>query len=208
MAFVKSVYYHTELESRINLRPNQMIAGFDISEVLLSNLRADMEKKCSSDYYVVAINEITEFYYGMIDRNNSTGHAIYRVKYKAYICSPAKDQKIVVKYDAKIPDKLSATNGPMFIMISDEAVPDALFTINQNGDSSDLLYKPENRIIGPDDYLLVQVERTQYTQNEKTIIVGAKLLGLATAKEIKEYHKQERMILDPEIAEYNDSDYI
>ena len=192
---VKSVYYETELQSRINIRPNQMVPGINVTKTLLNNLKQDVERKCSADYYVVSVNKITYFEEGMIDRHNSTGHAIYIVRYSAYICSPTKGQNIVVKYDSAVPDKLLVKNDPIYAFISHDEVPKNIFDVENNN----IIYKVENRPIGKDDYLIVQVERTEFVQNSRQIIVKAKLLNIASEKEIKLYKKQQENLLDPDI---------
>jgi len=198
MAFVKSVYYETELESMINIRPDQMIPGFDIVQVLLDNLRNDIEKKCNSESYIASIMNLTDYKHGMIDRNNSTGHAIYKVRYRAYICSPTKGQTLIAKYDTKIPEKLFAMNGPIMVIIPDDAISDSVFSIDASGD---IIFKDEKRKIGIDDYLVVQVERAEYIQNDSKIIIGAKLLGLADKKQIKVFENQQKQLIDTDIEE-------
>ena len=194
---VKSVYYETELQSRINIRPNQMVPGMNVTKTLLNNLKQDVEKKCTADYYVVSVNKITYMEEGMIDRHNSTAHAIYLVRYSAYICSPTKGQNIVVMYDSAVPDKLLVKNDPIYAFVSHDEVPKNIFGVENNN----IIYKAENRPIGKDDYLVVQVERTEFVQNSRQIIVKAKLLNVASEKEIKLYKKQQQNLLDPDIKE-------
>lgn len=200
MAFVKSVYYETELASAINLRPDQMLPGFDVAQTLLENLRADVEKKCNSNSYVVSVKNLTHYEHGMIDRNNSTGQAIYRVRYAAYICAPTQGQILTVKYSMKIPKILSASCDPIVALIDDEAISTTHFKVEH-----DSIYSLEQkRTIGVDDYLSIQVDRTEYIQGDNRIIIGAKLLKLASEKDIKEYKKQQTMLIKREMSEMSD----
>lgn len=186
-----SLYYRTQLETKVSLLAEQVDANMD--DHLLNNLRNKIEKKAIDSGIVLRITKIINYKHGIIDKINFMGTTVYSVLYECFICSPVKDLEIICVVRNIIKGYIIASNGPIMIAIQFNNIDNTIFEINND----DIQVKMDiKKKIQKDDYLKVSIININNNLGQENILVICKLINLATPDEIDMYKRDQKMVVD------------
>ncbi|XWV24978.1 dna-directed rna polymerase subunit [Tupanvirus deep ocean] len=183
-----SLYYRTQLDTKVSLFPEQIDGNMD--DHILENLKAKIEGKSIDNGIVLRINRLISYDYGMIDKANFMGTTVFPVKYECFICSPTKDLEIVCVLENIVKGFLIAKNGPVIIAIQFNNVDTQKFEISGNN----ILYSKTKKPIEKGDYLKVSIININNNLGEKNIVTMCKLLNMANKDEIQSYEQDQLLI--------------
>lgn len=185
-----SLYYRTQLETKVSLFPEQINGNMD--DHILENLKAKIEGKSIDNGFVLKINRLISYEYGMIDKANFMGITVFPVNYECFICSPTKDLEIVCVLESIIKGFLFARNGPVIVAIQFNNIDTQKFEISEQN----ILYTKTKNPIKRGDYLKVSIININNNLGEKEITTICKLLNLANKDEIQSYEKDQLLIVN------------
>lgn len=182
-----SLYYQTQLETKVSLFPEQINANIDSH--LLDNLKSKMEGKTDENGFIVKINKLIDYDYGMIDKTTFMATTIYRVKYECLLCSPVKDLEMICVVDNIIKGFLIAHNGPVIAAIQFNNVDTQKFEIS--GDN--IIHIKTKKQIEKKDHLKVSIININNNLGEKEIVTLCKLMDLATERDIEQFNEEQAL---------------
>ena len=185
-----SLYYRTQLETKVSLLPEQIDGNMD--DHMLTNLKAKIEGKCIDNGIVLKINRLIDYEYGMIDKANFMGTTVYKVNYECFICSPTKDLEIICVLENIVKGYLIAKNGPIIVAIQFNNIDTQKFEISGNT----IIVSKTKTPIQKGDFLKVSIIRINNNLGEKNIVTMCKLLNLATKDEIKSFEEDQLLVTD------------
>lgn len=180
-----SLYYRTQLETKVSLLPEQIDGNMDSH--LFKNLKAKIEGKTNESGIVLKINRLIDYTSGMIDKTNFMGITVFMVKYECFICSPTKDLEMICILENIVKGFLIAKNGPVIVAIPYNNIDTKKFQIS---DKNIILSKTKTPI-KKGDYLKVSVISINNNQGEKNIVIMCKLINVATKDEIKSFEEDQ-----------------
>lgn len=179
----QSLYYLTQLKSRVVLLPNQLNANLKTS--LLENLRNEVERKTVDNGVIMKINRIISHDYGIIDRSGFSGSVIYNVEYSCHICSPAENMELVcVLTNSDVEGYLICANGPLIVMVSVNMVESDDF--QRKGK---YITTRDGKELFLGQHLKVSIISYKIAKGQSTVNAYCKLISLPTPEEIAIYEK-------------------
>ena len=186
----KPLYVTTQLEEKIRLDPKHLDAN--IERHLLDALKTKVEGKVGKYGIVIKVNKLISHNQGMVSTTDFTGSAIYTVTYSCLMCSVSKDADIICKVINLAKAVIVCTNGPIVVAIFSYDVNNDNFKV----ENDNIIIKEEKREIKVDDYLKVSISATNITRTigESQLLAAAKLLSMASKKEIETFKKEQKMI--------------
>ena len=182
------LYYRTQLETKVSLRPEQIVG--DMDNHLLKNLKAKVEGKTTEYGIVIKVTKLVDYLNGMIDKINFMSTAVFLVKYECLICSPTKDLEIICVLENIVKGYLIAKNGPIVAAIQFNTIDTKKFEISDKNIISIKTKIP----IQKGDYLKLSVISITSNLGEKQMVIMCKLLNLASKEEIKIFMEDQTMI--------------
>jgi DNA-directed RNA polymerase subunit E'/Rpb7 len=184
----QSLYYLTQLQTRVVLLPNQLNANW--KDNLLMNLRNEVEKKIVDNGVVIKINKIISHNHGIIDRSGFSGSAIYTVDYSCHICSPADGMELVcILTNSDVDGYLICSNGPLVIMISVNMVESEDF---QRKGKYIVTKDGQDLTLG--QHLKVSIISYKMAKGQSHMTAYCKLISLPTSEEIAIYEKDQILV--------------
>ena len=184
-----NLYYHTELETKVPLLPEQI--NGDMNDTLLTNLKNQIEGKTSEHGIVLKVNNLVSYDYGLISKSNFMATTLYNVKYKCLLCSPTKNLEFTCVLDNIVKGILVGRNGPVTVAIQFSNIDSQKFKI----DGDNIIDSQTNKSIKKGDHLKVSVINVKINLKETNITTICKLLSIASEKDIKKYKEDEALIL-------------
>lgn len=182
-------YINTELYTTVSLLPNQMNNSIYIN--LKKNLEKQVAKKCLKNYgYIVEIYEIIEYKNGIIEAENLVGSAKFDIRFSCRLCKPLKMKQIVCKIDRINKLMLTAINGPILVVITNDRINDNIFFLDNN---NNIRYKNDNvsQLLLQGDHIVLTINRVKFDNGEQNIKAIGFLDRIATENEKKEYYEQQ-----------------
>lgn len=197
-----SLYYHTQLETKVSLLPEQ-ITG-DIDNFILENLKQKIDSRSTENGIVIRINRLIDYDYGIIDKTHFMGTTVYKVKYECLLCSPVKDLEMICVVENIIKGFLISKNGPVYSAIQFSNIDFTTFEIV--GD--EIKHIATGRLIKKQDHLKVSIININNNTDEGNIMAMCKLLNFATKAEIKKFNEEQAMIEESSIGANEDVEFI
>ena len=183
-----NLYYHTELETKVSLLPEQ-ISG-EMNDFLLTNLRNQVEGKTSEHGIVLKVNNLVSYDYGIISKSNFMATTLYNVKYKCLLCSPTKNLEFACVLDNVVKGILVGRNGPVTVAIQFSNIDSQKFKI----DGDNIVDASTNKIIKKGDHLKVSVINVKINLRDTNITTICKLLNVASDKDVKKYKEEQILV--------------
>ena len=196
-----SLYYRTQLETKVSLLPEQIDGNMD--DHLLKNLKAKIEGKTNENGIVLKINKLIDYSSGMIDKANFMGITVFPVKYECFICSPTKDLEMICVLENIVKGFLIAKNGPVVVVIQYNNIDTKKFEISDKN----ILFSKTKTPVKKGDHLKAAIISINNNLGEKNIVTMCKLLNLATKEEIKLFEEDQMMATNGNIDDDN-NDFI
>ncbi len=186
----QSPYINTTLVSNVMLNPNQMDNKFYLH--LKSNLNNKLVGKCYRNYgFVTHIYKLEEISEGIIEAEDPSCSAKIVVKFSCRLCFPPKNKYIICKIDRMNKALISAINGPIKVIITQDK-------INKENFSSDadrnIRIKKGYENLAPDMIVKILILSSTFGDYDTSILSIGYLQDLATPDEIKLYNEDESNI--------------
>lgn len=192
-------YINTKLSTTVSLRPDQMDNKVYIN--LKRNLEEKINSRCYKDYgYISNIYEILEYKDGVIEAENLMGSAVFDVSFSCRLCKPLKNHIVVAKIKRVNKVLITAENGPILIIITNDRVDsDVFFTDNNNN----IRYKKDgsSEMLKSGDYVKITIRSVVFNDQDTKIKAMGYLENIATDKEIKQHF--EDMYSSDELVDYD-----
>lgn len=184
----KSLYYKTQFETKVSLRPNQI--DHMIDDHIFNNLKRKIDGKAVDNGIVIRTLRLLNYDYGVIDKSGSDGSTIYRVKYECLYCSPTRDMEIVGKIENIVKGYIFCKNGPIIIVVE-------LTKNNESGifkiSDTEVKHVATGYVLGRGDYLKLSVLNSADVESMQ-IAVMCKLVNIASKADIAKFNADENYI--------------
>ena len=179
---LSSPYSNQELEEIISLEPYQMNNNRLLN--LKNNLKNKVLNKCNKFGYVAHVHNILSCGNGVLDANNLSGNAVYKVKYLANICIPVNNTQILIHMDIIDNKIIKGSNGPIYCIILSKNINMEKFKIKNNGELVDI---KTDTTLKKGDYVKVNILASQFNAKDTKINIIGWLDDLATNITIDNY---------------------
>lgn len=180
---LSSPYIDTVLYSKVCIKPYQI--NNDLYLNLKNNLKKNKEKRCNEYGYITKIYKILDFSDGEVIPENFDASVIYNVSFSCRLCKPKLSQKIICKIAFINKLFIKTINGPIIsvTLVKSEDVSNN-FTINN---LNEIIYKKNNNILKPDDYVTLLIKGIKYESKDQKIIITSSLEDIPNEEDIKKY---------------------
>ena len=184
-----SPYINTKLTTSVLLHPEQM--NNDIYLNLKHNLEKKVSGKCFSKYgYIIKVIEILEYKDGIIEAENTEASALFDLVFSCRLCAPLKNTHIICQIDRINKQLITATNGPILIVITNDRInKDVFYKDNNNNirwkkdDNSDMLKQK--------DFIKVTLQALQFYDGDEKIKGIGFVEDIATEEEQKKFYEDQ-----------------
>jgi len=183
-----SPYISTKLFTSIGLRPDQMDNKVYIN--LKKNLEGKLLQRCYKNYgYISNIYKILEYNDGEIEAENLKASAIFEISFSCKLCRPLLKTQIVCKIERVNKLLLTATNGPIHVIVTNDRMSDSFFTDHNNI----LRYKKDgvSKILNPKDFVKITLLSITFSHNDTVIKSIGQLEDVASTEEITKFYNDE-----------------
>lgn len=185
-----SPYINTKLYTSVSLHPDQMDNKIYIN--LKKNLERKVVQKCFRDYgYIMQIYEILEYKDGIIEAENFMSSALFDVSFSCRLCRPLKNKEIICQIDRVNRVIVTATNGPILTIITNDRINDDIFFTDNN---NNLRYKDKetdtSKILKEKEFVKVIIKSIVFNNGDDRIKAIGFLNGMATEKDVQEYYQE------------------
>lgn len=182
-------YINTELYTTVSLLPNQMDNSIYLN--LKKNLERQVAKKCLRNYgYIIEVYEITSYKNGIIETENLLGSAKFDISFSCRLCKPLKTKQIICKIDRINKLMLTAVNGPILTIITNDRINDKLFFLDNN---NNIRYKKDNvsQLLAQGEHIVVTINRVKFDDGDQNIKAIGFLDRIATDDEKMAFYEQQ-----------------
>lgn len=182
-----SPYINTELHTTVALAPPDMDNNTYIN--LKNNLLKQVNKKCYKNYgYVAEVYEVLEYQDGVIEPENLTGSATFKITFSCKLCIPLKGSQIIAQIDRVNELLITVSNGPILIIITNEHINEDVFYTDNN---NNLRHKAKegSPILKQADFVKVTIKTVTFNDGDNKIKAIGYLNDVATDKEVESYYK-------------------
>lgn len=181
-------YINTELHTTVALLPNQM------NNSLYINLKKNLEKKILNKCYrtygcIMEIYEITKYTNGIIEAENFMASAKFDISFSCRLCLPLTSKKIICKINQINKLLITAENGPILVIITNERVNNNVFFADKN---NNLRYKikDETKQLLAGDFIVITVNRIRFNHGDRKIKSIGFLDNIASEEEKNMFYEQ------------------
>ena len=180
----QSPYINTTLVSRIMLNPNQMDNKIYLH--LKNNLYNKLVGKCYLNFgFITNIYKLEEISEGIIEAEDPTCSAKIVIKFSCRLCFPPKNRYIICKIDRMNKALISAINGPIKVIITQDKInKEHFFTDSERN----IIIKAGRGSLAPDMFVKILILSSTFGNYDTSILSIGFLQELATEDEIKLYN--------------------
>lgn len=177
---IVSPYKDVEQYTRIKLNPNQL--NSEIKNNMFMNLKVKVQGKCNKNGFVDEVYSIDYYSDGEMPPENLSGAVFFDIKYQCRLCRPIENTVIITQIK-RIEDYIYLSNGPICIFIKPNQVDENVWDTD-----SGYVNKNTKEKLKINDMVKVLVQKYRINQGDFRIICSAKLLDIASPKEIEKYY--------------------
>lgn len=170
-----SPYSNQELEEIVSLFPYQMNNNRLLN--LKNNLKDKVLNKCNKYGYITYVHKIINSGNGVMDANNLSGNAVYKINYLANICIPINNTQILIHMDIIDNKIIKGSNGPIYCIILSKNINMENFKTKNNGE---IVHIKSDNTLKKGDYVKVNILANQFNGNDTKINIIGWLDDLAT----------------------------
>lgn len=189
-----SPFLNTVLSTSVMLHPYQMDNKIYIN--LKKNLENQLQGKCFSKYgFVSKIIEIISYKDGLIEAENTQSAALFDITFSCKICIPLKNTQIICEIDRVNKLLITATNGPIIIVITHNRINENVFFKDNN---NNIRYKKDGKslMLQSHDFIKVTLQTIKFHDGDVKIKAIGFINDMATDNEKKKFY----------VDQYKDSD--
>ncbi len=180
-----SPYINTKISTSIMLHPYQMDNKIYVN--LKKNLEKKISNRCFSKYgYVVKVIEILNYKDGVIEENTESS-ALFDLDFSCRICLPLKNTQIICEIDRINKLLITAKNGPILVVITNDRINSSLFFKDNN---NNIRYKQneQSKMLEPQDFIKVTLQTIKFYDGDEKIKAIGFIDNIATEEEKKNYY--------------------
>ena len=186
----QSPYINTTLVSNVMLNPNQMDNKFYLH--LKSNLNNKLVGKCYRNYgFITHIYKLEEISEGIIEAEDPSCSAKIVIKFSCRLCFPPKNKYIICKIDRMNKALISAVNGPIKVIITQDKINKENFLSDAD---RNIRIKKSYENLAPDMIVKILILSSTFGDYDTSILSIGYLQELATPDEINLYKEDENNI--------------
>lgn len=186
---MSSPYINTKLFSTVMLHPYQMDNKVYIN--LKKNLEYNIVKRCLLNYgYIVKIIEILDYKDGIIEAENTESSALFDVAFSCRLCIPLKDMQVIAKIDRINKLLITAVNGPIIIIITNDRINDKIF-FKDNNDNMRYKKAAQSVILQQNDFIKITLQSVKFNDGDTKIKAIGFMDDIASEDEIKKFYDDE-----------------
>lgn len=181
-----SPYINTKIHTSVILHPYQMDNKIYIN--LKKNLESKVTGKCFSKYgYIVKVIEILNYKDGIIEAENTESSALFDLEFSCRICSPLKNTQIICEIDRVNKLLITAKNGPILIIITNDRLNNIIFFKDNN---NNIRYKKDgqSKMLESQDFIKVTLQTIQFYDGDEKIKAIGFVDDIATEEEKRNYY--------------------
>lgn len=183
-----SPYIDTVLYTTVLLPPNMLDNNIYLN--LKTNLDNKVLNKCYKNYgFINDIYEILEYNDGVIEAENLSGSVLFDVVFSCRLCMPLIKKKIVCQVERVNKILITAKNGPILVIITNERINDKIFFTDNN---NSVRYRKDgtSHILKPKEYVKLEIQSRTFDDGGDKIKTIGFLDDIATEEEVQDYFKQ------------------
>ena len=184
-----SPFINTVIQNSTILHPYQM--NNSVYRSLKTNLERKLVGKCFSNYgYIVKIIEILSYKDGVIEAENTESSALFDLTFSCRICAPLKNTQIICEIDRVNKLLITAVNGPILIVITNDRTNSKVFFKDNN---NNIRYKKEGQslMLQPHDFIKVTLQTIQFFDGDEKIKAIGFMEDIADESEKKKYYEDQ-----------------
>lgn len=177
-------YSNTILRAPVLLHPRQMNNNIYIN--LKKNLENQLLDKCYKNYgYICKIIKIVKHDDGRIEAENVEASARFNVEFSCKLCLPVENTTIVATIENINPLLITAINGPITIVITNDRINNNIFFKDNN---NNVRYEKEKKslLLKKGDHIKVTILSIQFYHGHQGISAIGFLEGIPTDKEVED----------------------
>lgn len=161
-------YINTILTTSLMLYPHQM--NNEIYTNLKDNLEEKLKNKCYKNFgFIKEIIQIIEYKDGIIEAENTDSSANFNIKFSCQICAPLRNTQIICKIERVNKLLITAINGPILIIITNDRINDKKFFKDVNNNIRARELPKDKNIIQPNDFIIVTIKTTHFFDKDEKI---------------------------------------
>ncbi|ARF09820.1 DNA-directed RNA polymerase, subunit E'/Rpb8 [Indivirus ILV1] len=184
-----SPYINTKLSTSVLLHPYQMDNKIYLH--LKKNLENKLVGRCFSKYgYVVKVIEILSYKDGVVEAENTESSALFDIEFSCKICAPLRNTTIICQIDKINKLLITAINGPILIVITNDRVNDKSFFKDKN---NNIRYKKgeTSEILKSHDFIKVTLQTIQFYDGDEKIKAIGFIEEMASDEETKNFYSDQ-----------------
>jgi len=181
-----SPYVNTKMHASVMLHPYQMDNKIYIN--LKKNLENQVNGKCFSKYgYIVKVIEILNYKDGIVEAENTESSALFDLEFSCRICAPLINTQIICEIDRVNKLLITAKNGPMLVVITNDRLNNAIFFKDNN---NNIRYKKDglSKMLESQDFIKVTLQRVQFYDGDEKIKAIGFIDDIASEDDKKNYY--------------------
>lgn len=180
-----SPYINTKLFTYITLKPNQL--NNNIYTNLKNNLSNRLLERCYKKYGNIRKVYEIEYNDGELIANDPSGSVRFKVTFGCNLCIPLKRKQIICKVDRINTMMLTAKNGPIMAVVTNQRINDEKFVMDNKNNLRYKTGKDTANLIKSNDYIKITILETKFLNGDKKIMAIGFLEDMATDSEKKQY---------------------
>lgn len=183
-------YINTKLYTSVALHPDQMDNKIYIN--IKNNLENKVNKRCFRNYgYIMQIYEILEYKDGVIEAENFMSSASFDIVFSCCLCRPLINKEIVCQVDRVNKVLVTALNGPILVIITNDRINDDIFFTDNN---NNIRYKDKetdsSKVLKEKEFVKVIIKSIVFNNGDDRIKAIGYLNKMATDKDVEKYYKE------------------
>ena len=170
------------------LHPHQMNNKVYIN--LKKNLEDKILNRCFSKYgYIIKIIEILGYNDGIIECENPQSAALFDISFSCRLCAPLKNMQIICKIDRVNKLLVTAINGPILVVITNDRINNEIFFKDNN---NNIRYKKEglSNILMPEDFIRVTLQSIKFFDGDEKIKAIGFIDDMATEPDKQKFYSE------------------
>lgn len=179
-------YKIVTLHSIVKLFPRQM--NNDIYNNLKENLKKKVLNKCNDSGMITEVIKITDYSNNIINSENYSGDAEYKITYQAKIFIPITGALLILRVSKII------SNFSDYMIEAGNGIVTCILQVNKNLDVMQMenkqvyLHKHKKFLKEKEDYIKIVILNVRINPADNTIGVHGKVIDLALPDEIEQYY--------------------
>lgn len=184
-----SPYITTKIQTSVILYPHQMDNKIYIN--LKKNLENQVVGKCFSKYgYVVKVINIINYKDGIIEAENTEAAANFDIEFSCRLCAPLKNKTIICQIFRINQLLITATNGPILVIITNDRLNNKVFIKNNN---NKIMYKngDKYKLLEPLEHIKVTINSIKFYDKDDQIKAIGYIEDIATEEEKVSFYQDQ-----------------